>query len=69
MHMGNGGGCARRGLVDNITDATVCVKVSIHGEVDVDDGAILGEDFLNVFLFNILCEFFNDNLCKKTKVR
>jgi len=64
--MGNGSGCAGGGLVDNITDATVCVEIAIHGKVDVDYRAVLREDFLNVFLFNVLCEFFNDNLVMDT---
>jgi len=67
MHVSDGSGSAGGRLVDDIANASVCVKVAVHGKVNFDYGTVMRKDFLNVFLFDIFGEFFDDNLTEVEK--
>lgn len=62
MHMGNG--LFGIGFVDveNVCCATVRIELTIHGQVEVSDVAILAKDFSKVVLVDILSQLLHDDL-------
>jgi hypothetical protein len=62
VHVGKRGLGGRSRIVGDVGDAFVHAEAGVDWEVELDDAAVGGEDFLKVPLEDVLGEFVDDNL-------
>ena len=61
MHMCNGILSVCRGVVENVGDAAIGHELLIHGHLELTDGAVEGEDFVEVRGLDVFGELFDDD--------